>query len=54
MANWYGHARSNYFRVKDREKFEEWTKSIGDLEVIEDDEGRVALLSNHAHACPVR
>ncbi len=46
MANWYGHARSNYFRVKDREQFDQWAKSVGNLEVIEDAEGRVGLLSD--------
>lgn len=29
MANWYGTARSNYFRVKDREAFMAWTKRRG-------------------------
>ena len=34
MANWYGTARSNYFKVKDEEAFLEWTESR-DLEVFE-------------------
>src|SRR5437660_492710 len=46
MANWYGHARSNYFRVKDKAEFVRWAESIGDLEIIEDDAGRVGLLSS--------
>jgi hypothetical protein len=47
MADWYGHARSNYFRVKDQEKFEQWADSFGgDLEVIFDGKGRVGLLSH--------
>jgi hypothetical protein len=45
MADWYGHARTNYFRVKDKEKFDKWAKSIGDLRVGADDKGRVALFS---------
>ncbi|HVX15929.1 MAG TPA: hypothetical protein VHC22_32395 [Pirellulales bacterium] len=49
MANWCGHARTNYFRVKDKEAFERWAESIGDLEVVDDAEGRVGLLSNHEH-----
>jgi hypothetical protein len=44
MANWYGHARTNYFRVKDVDKFCEWAKALGVLET-ETDAGRVALLS---------
>ena len=34
MADWIGSARSNYFRVKDRKKFEEWCSGL-DLELIE-------------------
>lgn len=29
MANWYGSARSNYFRVKDTEAFLTWTEHRG-------------------------
>ena len=29
MANWYGTARSNYFRVKDAEVFVQWAKRRG-------------------------
>jgi hypothetical protein len=49
MANWYGHARTNYFRVKDQEAFAQWAKSRGNLEVIRDAEGRVGLLSDHEY-----
>lgn len=31
MANWYGTARSNYFRVKDADKFKAWVESIQGL-----------------------
>ena len=43
MANWYGSARSNYIRVKDREAFLEWAASLPDVEVVDRDE-RFALL----------
>lgn len=33
MSNWYGAARSNYFRVKDVEAFEAWADERG-LQVI--------------------
>ncbi len=46
MADWYGNARSNYFKVKDKAKFVQWASSLGGLEVIEDDEGRVGLLAD--------
>lgn len=29
MANWYGSARSNYFRVKDRDAFLAWAEELG-------------------------
>jgi hypothetical protein len=29
MANWYGSARSNYFRVKDRDAFLKWAERRG-------------------------
>jgi len=50
MANYYGSARSNYFRVKDREAFMEdmdklYGVSISELE--RDDTGRFVLLGNH-------
>ncbi len=45
MADWHGSARTNYFRVKDRAKFEECINGIEGLEVIEDGDGRVGLLS---------
>lgn len=45
MADWYGHARSNYFQVRDKDDFIQWAKDIGDLEIIEDEQGRVGLIS---------
>ena len=36
MANWYGSARSNYFRVKDANAFHEWTERR-QLEVFKSD-----------------
>jgi hypothetical protein len=44
MANWYGSARSNYVRVKDRETFMAWAQSLPDIEVVEQ-EGAFALLA---------
>lgn len=37
MANWYGTARSNYFRVKDRDAFLKWAEKRG-LGVFESSE----------------
>ena len=37
MANWYGTARSNYFKVKNIEVFKEFTDSVGlDLHMKDD------------------
>ena len=45
MANWYGKARTNYFRVKDVEAFRE-TKAFKNLEVeVIDKDGMVGLLA---------
>jgi hypothetical protein len=44
MANWYGSARSNYVRVKDRETFMDWAQSLPDVEIVEQ-EGTFALLA---------
>ena len=44
MANWYGSARTNYFRVKDEEAFRAALAGF-DIEIYNDDEGRVTLLS---------
>lgn len=49
MADWYGFARSNYFKVKDETEFRHWADSIGDLEVIQDSEGRVGLISHNQY-----
>jgi len=37
MANWYGTARSNYFRVKDPEAFKDWINAMHDLFLLEKD-----------------
>ena len=37
MANYIATARSNYFRVKDKEKFEEWCWGLGLTLIGEDD-----------------
>jgi hypothetical protein len=46
MADWYGHARSNYFRVKDEQAFRDAVKNL-DIEIVEENgAGRFALLAN--------
>lgn len=45
MANWYGVVRTNYFRVKDVAAFEAAFANY-DVEVIEDNEGRVGLIGS--------
>ena len=43
MADWWGFSRLNYFRVKDRELFLNWTKEIDDLDVLHAKDGVVAI-----------
>jgi hypothetical protein len=38
---------TNFFRVKDVAKFKEWAELFGELEVVEDDAGRVGLVSEN-------
>lgn len=50
MANYIATARTNYFRVKDREEFEAWLETVGynELSIIEtDDAQRVGLNATH-------
>ena len=46
MANYYGQARSSYFKVKDKEAFRAFLERFGGaVEMIEDDKGRVGFLA---------
>lgn len=48
MANYYGQARSSYFKVKDKEAFQAFLRRFGSaVETIEDDKdkGRVGFLA---------
>jgi len=44
MADWYGSARSNYFRVKDERAFREDLEKF-EVGVVSDSHGKFALLS---------
>jgi hypothetical protein len=43
MGYYIGRTATNYFRVKDIQRFKRWAASIGYLEVLEDEQGLVAL-----------
>jgi hypothetical protein len=45
MADWYGNARSNYFGVKDKEKFKELCNRW-DIQPIENQKGQVGFMGN--------
>jgi hypothetical protein len=45
MANWYGHSRSNYFRVKDASAFTAWASGLG-LQVEDNGEGLFAVFGD--------
>ena len=44
MANYYGSSRSNYFKVKDVDKFKDFLNLMYDMEFIDDGNGRVGFL----------
>lgn len=44
MANYYGTARSNYFKVKDKNKFVDEFINVFSLSLIKDDENRVGFI----------
>jgi hypothetical protein len=49
MANYYGTARTNYFRVKDEAKFRAWIITFGGgVEIVHDGPkpGQIRLLSS--------
>lgn len=43
MANWYGSARSNYVRIKDKSAFRAWAGTLPGVDLVEKN-GRFALL----------
>jgi hypothetical protein len=44
MANWYGSARSNYVRVKNRETFLAWVQTLPGVEFAEKDDAFALLV----------
>lgn len=42
MANWYGSARSSYFRVRNEEEFRAWVEKR-ELQILFEDKGRFAI-----------
>lgn len=52
MANYYAHARSNYFLVKDVDAFKEEMDGITSIEVIESKNGHYGLLSKAEDGWP--
>ena len=51
MANWYGIARSNYFRVKDNAAFLIWVDAYN-LDYFQDKEGRYAIAASDGEGWP--
>lgn len=51
MANYYSSIRSNYFRVKDREKFEEFLALLPGIMLITDGE-KVGFYENYGEGLP--
>jgi hypothetical protein len=43
MADWWGHSRSNYFKIKDRHAFVSWLNDVGEVSVLAEENGLVAI-----------
>jgi hypothetical protein len=52
MANYYENARTNYFKVKDEEKFNEFLCSLSGLDSYKDEEGRHAIFFDYESGVP--
>lgn len=52
MANYYGFARTNYFRVKDATAFKNEVDTMHDLKLVGGADGMVGLLSNDESGWP--
>ena len=53
MADWWGHSRSNYFQVKDREQFQAWIDGVDELEILAEENGRVAIYGDFYGGWPI-
>lgn len=51
MADYIADCRSNYVRAKNPKRFKELLSEY-ELQVIEDDHGRIGFISNHAEGIP--
>jgi hypothetical protein len=52
MANYYENARTNYFKVKDEGKFNDFLDSLSGLETYKDKEGRRAIFFDYESGVP--
>ena len=52
MANYYESARTNYFKVKDEAKFNEFLCSLSGLDSYKDKEGRHAIFFDYESGVP--
>lgn len=52
MANYYENARTNYFKVKDEAKFNDFVASLSGLETYKDKEGRHCILFDYESGVP--
>jgi hypothetical protein len=52
MANYYENARTNYFKVKDEAKFNEFLCSLSGLDSYKDKEGRHAIFFDYESGVP--
>src|SRR4051794_14568568 len=52
MANWWGSSRSNYFRVKDLDRFKSWAEDIEEINILYTGGGLVAISGKYYGGWP--
>jgi len=52
MANWWGFSRSNYFKVNDREEFMAWLSDIGEVSILHEQNGCIAIAGENFGGWP--
>lgn len=52
MADWWGFSRSNYFRVKDKQAFMAWLSDTGEVTILHEQNGSIAITGENFGGWP--
>ncbi len=52
MADWWGSSRSNYFKVKDKAAFLSWLSDLGEVSVLHEENGYIAITGDNFGGWP--